>query len=297
MEENCIQKIFIIFNPNAGKAALKRINWAVDYFEGLGNEVTLFFSKKRGKTRLLAKDLAQEKPDIIVAAGGDGTINEVMDGLVGSTVPLGIIPFGTSNVFALEAGIPLSTPAACSVIKCGNIRKVNLGKANDRYFMLMASVGFDAEMIYRLSAHVPRQQGKSAFYFEALRGMLDYKSRFTSVLIDGVHSYRCYGVLVSNSSCCAGGVLESFNDDETVGEALEVSLCLRPNMWRMLLSALGTVFPGKMLDTSGWVTKKCTKLVIETGSDAVHVQADGDIVTSTPCSIQFCPEAVSLIVP
>ncbi len=291
-------KLFVVFNPNAGKSALKSINQALDLFEEQGHEVTLFFSKKRGGTRVLTREIAAKKPDCVVAAGGDGTINEVMDGLVGSAIPLGIIPFGTANTFALEAGIPLHTAAACSIIQGGNVRKISVGKANNRHFMMLASVGFDAEVIYRLSQHLRQNPGKTAYYFEALKGLLTFQTPAFTVQMDGGQTFTCHGLLVSNTKAYGGRVLVSPQEQQP-RPALEVCLFLKPGPIQKLRAVFSRMFlkRGEHMDKEGCIFRRCTSLTIDTGKTPQHVQADGDIVTQTPCRIEVVPDALSVVLP
>ena len=95
----------------------------------------------RGDALQAARDARCQNVDIVVGAGGDGTINEIINGLAGSDIPLGVIPLGTVNVFALETGIPMDPVGACNIILEGLPRKLNLGRVNGRYFLLMGASG------------------------------------------------------------------------------------------------------------------------------------------------------------
>lgn len=291
-------KLYIIFNPTAGKAALKRLNWIQDFFEKDGHEVTLFFSRKSGETRLLTKELVGRAPDKIIAAGGDGTISEVLDGLKGSGIPLGVIPFGTFNVFALETGIPLSTQAACELIKNGTSRKIHMGTANGRGFALMASVGFDAEVIYRLSTLYRRNPGKTMYFVEVLRGLMAKESGAMTVTLDDNVQHRCYGVLASNTKSFGGKIL--FCPDRGVEEEnLEVCLFLKPGPLHMIKSLLTLGFlRGNKKDSDADLRfLHAKKITITTDEPSCHVQADGDIISHTPCTIEFSSNAADVIIP
>lgn len=87
----------------------------------------------------------------VVAAGGDGTINEVVNGLAGSDVALGILPIGTMNVFAAELGLPSDLAAAWEVVIAGRVRKIDLARANEQYFVQLAGVGLDAQVVKETS--------------------------------------------------------------------------------------------------------------------------------------------------
>jgi len=140
-----MKRILVIFNPVARGATARAVRQFLDCRAGPG--VTLAPTHGPGDaTRLAAADRAH---DLIVAAGGDGTINEVVNGLAGR--PLGILPFGTVNVFAKELGIPARLAAAWRVLETGRTRTVDLGCAEfggqTRHFVQLAGVGFDARAV------------------------------------------------------------------------------------------------------------------------------------------------------
>ena len=138
----------MIANPTSGSyvhhahqleeniAFLRQQQWQVD----------LRLTEEAGDATRLAREAAAEHSDVVIAAGGDGTINEVIQGLAGTETALGVLPLGTVNVWACEMAIPLDGTGAVDVLVHGKIRCIDLGRMNERYFLLMAGIGLDGEV-------------------------------------------------------------------------------------------------------------------------------------------------------
>src|SRR5204862_2762992 len=122
----------------------RQINETMRFLRDYGWNVELRLTQGAGDARRLAREAVEQHIDVVIAAGGDGTINEVIQELAGSETALGVLPFGTVNVWARETNIPLDNTSACAVLLHGETRRIDLGKVNDRYFLLMVGIGLDA---------------------------------------------------------------------------------------------------------------------------------------------------------
>ena len=137
-------RFHFIINPSAGQGKYKRIIHAIRRVLSATNlQYEINVLQYRGEAAAIAKKAA-DSHDIVVAVGGDGTVNEVLNGVVGTKAVLGIIPAGTGNGFARGIGLPLRPEEACKVLVGGEIRDIDVGRANERYFLGTAGVGFDA---------------------------------------------------------------------------------------------------------------------------------------------------------
>jgi diacylglycerol kinase (ATP) len=140
-----VNKSLIILNPAAKGARARKLQAKV---ASLSSQTELRITHSIGDARKIARSAVEEGFDAVIAAGGDGTINEVVNGIAGSQVRLGILPVGTMNVFAQEIGIPLGNlEKAWDVIERGACVDVDLPLANDRHFIQLAGVGLDAEVV------------------------------------------------------------------------------------------------------------------------------------------------------
>src|SRR5262245_19121743 len=140
---------FLIFNPSSGTGIKSNedVSMVVREFEKAGIEIIPSPSEREGNVPGQVRKLMQESPDSMVSWGGDGTINEVLNGMFPSPVPLGLLSGGTANLLIKELNIPTQIPSAIDVIAQGKTRPITVGKANERYFVLMAGIGFDSEVV------------------------------------------------------------------------------------------------------------------------------------------------------
>src|SRR5207247_1264597 len=135
----------IVFNPIAGQANSFEhdIVAASDVWRDHGWTVDIQPTLEPGDGTRIAREAAAQGYDVVVAAGGDGTVNEVVNGLAGTETALAALPIGTVNVWVRELGLPLHPRAAAEALLGAQVRAIDLGRAGDRYFLLMAGVGFD----------------------------------------------------------------------------------------------------------------------------------------------------------
>ncbi len=155
--------MLVIHNPTAGRRRLRRLRAILLHLAKAGCEATVRPTAARGDAETLARQAAAEGWDVVAVAGGDGTINEAVNGLYGSRVPLAVIPLGTANVVAAELCMPLDPAAIAEVIAGSTVQDIYLGTANGRRFVMMAGVGFDARVVEAIPARVKRALGKGAY--------------------------------------------------------------------------------------------------------------------------------------
>jgi diacylglycerol kinase family enzyme len=185
--------VMLIWNPFAGSVSQRRK-------EFIGKALSADFkleeveTARRNHAGPLARDAVDRGFDAVFAFGGDGTINETAQGLVGSNVALGILPGGSTNVMARSLGIPTDPVEAAAFLagrlRSGTKRRIDVGRIEDRYFLFCAGMGLDAEVIRRMEEHPERKKryGKWAFLSSALRaGMSQYRGQepWIALTVDG----------------------------------------------------------------------------------------------------------------
>jgi len=157
-------KLAIIFNPAARGEKARSLEQKLRSL----TEADAFLLSRSGETAALARELAQEGYSTIVAAGGDGTVNEVVNGIAGLDVSLGILPIGTMNVLAYELGIPTTQLEHCwEIIQRGFTRSIDLAMANDQYFVQLAGVGLDALAVRETDLNMKKTIGPISYIFAA----------------------------------------------------------------------------------------------------------------------------------
>ena len=156
-------RYLLVINPLAGDGKARGLITKISAFFHLhGHDMTIAQTQKRGDGIRLTKR-HQNKHDVVIACGGDGTINEVINGLIGTKKPLAIIPLGTENVFARYLKIPSDVEKACQRIVNGKHRVIDLGKANGRHFILMTGIGFDAHVASKVEPLLKKLFGSIAY--------------------------------------------------------------------------------------------------------------------------------------
>lgn len=160
-----MNKTIVILNPAAHSDRASR--WR-EQVESLAREHPVRATTEPGQGETLARDAVANGFQQIIAAGGDGTVNEVVNGLVGSTATLGVLPVGTVNVFATELGLPVNNLEACwEMIRAGQTRLVDLPSANKKFFVQLAGVGLDAQAVQETSLALKRSFGPLSYLISA----------------------------------------------------------------------------------------------------------------------------------
>src|SRR5437879_12794675 len=144
----------IILNPAAHSERARRKRGQVEW---LARDCVVCATTRTGEAELIARRGVEEGFEKIVAAGGDGTINEVVNGVAGASVTLGLLPIGTMNVFATELGLPIHDLEFCwRIIEGNSTRSVDLPKANQKFFFQLAGVGLDPQVVKDTSSQIQR---------------------------------------------------------------------------------------------------------------------------------------------
>jgi len=285
-------RLLLIANPVAGRNARQAIARVCRALARRGANVELYLTTAAGDAERRARQARDESWQRIVAAGGDGTLNEVVNGLAGSALPLAFIPLGTTNVFALETGIPFDVAQAAVIAVEAPARPVTLGRAGDRVFLLMAGSGFDGQVVAAVSTRLKRLLGKGAYLVAAVQQLLRNPPRRFEVRCNG-ETYQASGVLIANARCYGG----RFTLTPRAGlerPDLEVCLLLRPGRLSLLRQALALV-TGRTLKPPYGKILTTTRLEITT--PGVAVQIDGDYFGETPLAFDCTPASLQLVIP
>lgn len=165
------KKARLIYNPSSGKEEIKRrLPHILELLERGGIETSTHATVGAGDASWAADDAVKRGFDIIVSAGGDGTLNEIVSGIAGKDdrPQIGILPFGTTNDVARALGIPRSTEAACELIVSGSTKRIDIGKMNNRYFINIAAGGSLTELTYEVPSKLKTVIGQMAYYVKGL---------------------------------------------------------------------------------------------------------------------------------
>jgi len=292
----------IIYNPRARATHATRLSQAADAKLAASGGYELKVPRSPNEATDLAQQAAQNDYDQVIAAGGDGTINAVVEGLAGSQVTLGIVPLGTGNAAGsnlnLQAG---DIAAAMDLIVQGNTRRVDLGRMNGRYFLTMAGIGLDAQVAHELHDAWKRRLGKSAFIRQFFRTTFGYQPRQCQVEITGgeedlVLDEPLWAMLICNMSIFTWRVNVAPDASPDDGQ-LDFIIFRRCGISQLISIAARNFLFGADVSHSPYVTiAQGTRMQINAQPPA-YWQADGDVGGQTPVTAEVVPSALDLIVP
>jgi diacylglycerol kinase (ATP) len=288
-----IRRMVVIFNPTSGGGQFRRdLPLILESLRGLGWDVAARPTQAEGHATLLAREALEQGVDRVVVVGGDGTVNEALNGLAGSALPLAIVPTGTVNVLALELGLPLDPPDAVRLAAEARPTRIDLGIAGERYFALMAGVGFDADV----RPAMKRALKEMAFVFQGLTTYLTTEHPLVRIESED----RCtegYFVVLGNARNYGGSFgitpLADMRDGLLDVVVLkDMGFFSVAHYWLAALLSAHLQHP----KVEYFRTASATLTVVEEGA-RVLVQTDGEIAGQLPLECRVVPGALNIVAP
>jgi len=232
----------IIVNPVAHNAPKPKSLKAVDeWLREQGWRVQWRETAGRGDAISLAARAAEEGMPLVFVCGGDGTLSEAANGLAGSETALAVIPAGTVNIWAREAGLLKKPLEAVQLAIQGQRRKVDLGRADSRYFLLMAGYGVDAAVVGNVSPRVKGRLGATAYVLSALRELFRFRGSAIQMLLDGEAVGADVLMLVAGNTRKYAGLVEITPTAKADDGLLDVCVYTGRGMGDLLLHGIRTV--------------------------------------------------------
>ncbi|PLR77118.1 lipid kinase [Bacillus sp. V3-13] len=291
-----------IVNKAAGNGKALKVWYQI---EKMLNEKNVFYSvhftqKPTHATELVRELVHNEKVSVMVAVGGDGTIQEVVNGLIGTNIPLGIIPAGSGNDFSRGLGIPLKHDRALERMLSGKPKVIDIGNVNSRLFCTVAGIGFDGEVArsangskYKKFLNLIRM-GRISYIISALNVLFRYKPLDISLMIDNkLHNIpKAWLIAVANSPFYAGGLVicpEAENNDGF----FDICIVQEMSKWEFLC-IFPLVFKGKHTSSPSIKIIRGKELEIYSSSPLL-VHGDGEVIGQTPVRITMKPCALHVL--
>jgi YegS/Rv2252/BmrU family lipid kinase len=290
-------RIAVIYNPNSGRPRERQ--QAVDRFAELlqnaGRTVDICPTEHPNHATDLAREAIARGCQLVIANGGDGTMNEVLQAVVGTDATLGFWPGGTANVLAAEIGFPAQVDRVVERVLRAHTMKCTVGKANSRYFLLMAGVGMDAAVSAAVDPGLKRKFGKAAFGVAALKYFWRGEFQPVRVQFPGEEVVGRF-VVAGNAHSYGGGFRLTPNADLTDPE-LDICVFNADNRMEFLKFALAAV-AGWHQGMANVVYRKVRSARILSASEdeAAPVQLDGEVTGGLPLQLEAIPAAVNLLV-
>jgi YegS/Rv2252/BmrU family lipid kinase len=298
-------KSLIIYNPIAGPRdvwrELKRVRREL---AARGWSVEIEATRRPGEATRLAREAARAGLGAVWAAGGDGTVNEAVNGLVGTETALGVLPVGTGNVWARQLHLPVYTlthpfrlRVAAIALAGGRIRRVDVGRLNDRYFLLWTGIGFDAQITSDMEPRTKqiKRLGVLPYIVAGVTLAREFSGVRTHLVLDG-RALRGRALLVVVSNVQLYSIFHLTPQARMDDGLLDVFVFKGLGGFLYMLRMAGQLFVGRHLQNPRVVQRTARQVTVWTETP-MAVQADGEPLGTTPVSIQVVPRALRVLIP
>ncbi len=243
--------------------------------------------------------------DFVTTLGGDGIINETVNALAYTGIPLGIIPYGTTNAFAKEKNIPLSVKGAIKLFKKENIKTIDLGLVNDnKYFIMMCSYGFDVRALSEINSMVKKRLKVLAYLFYGIRAFLVHDPVKIIIKVENENrEYNGYFCIINNIKSY-GNPLAKITPHASVNDGLlDICIFKKYSKFSFLKNIIG-IFTTRHINYSDVVYfQTCNQINIDTADRmkaderSLGVQLDGDVLTYLPLTVKCARKSLNIFLP
>jgi diacylglycerol kinase (ATP) len=286
----------LIYNPIARrlqKDCQKKVAAIKETVEGCGIHLEMAPTLRSLHATELTRQALAAGTQLIIACGGDGTLNEIIGGLAGSSVPMLILPGGTANVLAKDLNIPKGFLSSLTLLTQGKIQRITLGKANSRYFSVMIGVGVDAAIAAAAHPGVKKRVGQGAFWLAGIQQFFSYTYPVFEVHTPA-RTYRGTFAVIARARSY-GGPIELVPQADLFSDRFDV--CLFEKSGR--LAYLRYIFFVFLRHHTRLPDVKCfsAESLKVTGPPETWAQADGELIGHPPLEISLERNALSLIIP
>lgn len=284
----------LIINPVSGHYSERKVREIMAMLQAHGHHPELLMTGGPDDAAHFARRICSEHgAPLVVAGGGDGTVNGVVNGLVPGKATIAVLPLGTSNVLARELGIRSVDDAAQRIVR-GETRPLSVGLLQSgkekRYFLLMAGIGFDGFVVEEVRPHEKKRLKEGAYILAALRRLYHWERGRLEVLADG-RRMDCHSLIVCNGARYGGKFLLAPQADIFSPEFQVV--CIKSDARSGVLKLVLDILRGKTGDSRD-VRRFTTGELVVAGAKAVQV--DGDFCCYSPAKIQAVADFARLIV-
>ena len=306
-----IHDALLIYNPTSGGRRHRRfleIEQAVRILKDFGITTEIAATTAAGSAQGIARQAVEQRRGMVIACGGDGTINEIINGLAGSAVPMALLPAGTANILAKELRIPWVIPHAARLIHDGVIRRVALGLATSmngshsadlpsggRYFLSVGGAGPDGAIVNAVNGELKKRAGVLAYWAEGMRQLVRYD--FPEMRVRSNGREQLASILVVGRTVNYGGPFKITTGANLFEDSFEFLTNSTRSRLRYL-ACLPALWLGKLRTMEGIAAWKHTEVICESANGAVvYAQVDGEPIGALPLTFRIVPDALSLVTP
>ncbi|RME78916.1 MAG: diacylglycerol kinase family lipid kinase [Chloroflexi bacterium] len=301
-------KIFLILNPMAGFTGFhKQVQRAAGYLSQHGCQVSWNETGGPGDAVHLARQAADQGYDIAVAIGGDGTINEVVNGIAGTRTALGVLPAGTANVYAADVGIPIWWPLnpeavidAADILLTGQRRRVDLGRCRlesgrERYFLMWSGIGLDAAITQARKPAQPRSLSYLSWIAAGLMVAFDFMGTPATITTDEGRVSKRLLLAVASNGQLYGRIWRMAPEAKMDDGCLDVALMSGYGWPSTIKHLVGLTFRRHVKDPD-FSLYRTTRLTVS-AKTPLPVHVDAETIGTTPVEIDIVPQALTIVVP
>jgi YegS/Rv2252/BmrU family lipid kinase len=285
--------VLVIYNPVAGRKARSRIEKVRAFLTERHVDFRVLRTRGVNDALDMAREAAANGADAVVVVGGDGTIHEAANGLAGTGTPLLIVPGGTGNVFARELGLPGTVEGCLSLLFDGKVISVPLGMANDRYFVLLGSAGFDAEVVERMNHRQKNYLGIAAYVLVGIRHFFRKQPSLWLDLPDRERIEAQSLIVVRGKKY--GGNVTIVPDGNIEGNTFRAVILLRKGKWSIAKYVLD-LLRGKHLKSRHVAIRETTSVMARSSIPSA-AQVDGEYLCSLPVRFTMSDVCLNIVVP
>lgn len=293
-----IKRARIIYNPTSGRELFrKHLPEALEKLEKAGYETSAHATTGEGDATYAARIAAERKFDVVIAAGGDGTLNEVVNGLAMQEhrPKFGVIPMGTTNDFARALHIPRDIQGAIDVITAGETIPVDVGRMNDRYFINIAGGGRLTELTYEVPSKLKTMLGQLAYYLKGIEMLPSIKPTDVRIEYDGrVFEGESLLFLIGLTNSVGG--FEKLAPDSSVNDGLFTLIILKKTNLAEFIRIAGLALRGDHLNDPHVIYTKARRIQVQS-SDPMLINLDGELGGEIPADFENLYRHIEVFAP
>jgi|GEM_PF-1033362 len=290
----------VIYNPASHGFHQDQVQKAQEYFELHNRAAEFYGTESPSHATEIVNSLLKgtNSPSMIAGMGGDGTLNEIVQSLVKTEVPMGIIPTGTANVLARDLGIPQSIEEACEILVSGTAKSIPVGKiirkepADSRYFLLVCGAGWDGLVCKSVNPTIKNSLGKGAYALETLKTIV--QANLEHFDVHTAEETFLASTMIASVTGHYGGNLPITPDASPFDEKFHIFM-LKSRSRRAMVELFGRISLGKLESMKGMMRSSSAEISIH--RPGIPLQIDGDYYGETPASIERIPNALRVICP
>jgi len=295
----------LIVNPTAGGGRrVRQLDEARRIFREAGIETELQNTAAAGEATHMACRAVEESRDLVIVCGGDGTVNEVVNGLACTQVPLAVLPAGTANVLAKELSLPWNLPRAAKLVAHAPYRRIALGLAipekssgEPRYFLSVAGAGADGALVSAVRPEIKLKSGILAYWQEGLRQLTRYDFPLFRTQMAGCPGDIDASLVIVGRTKHYGGPFKITTEADLLRPEFELVFVTTRSAWRYL-AYLPLIWAGKLRNARyvRFFKSNSLQCASENGSQ-VQIQVDGEPAGRLPVEFRIVPDALTLAIP